>query len=158
MRIEFYHIDAFEAPHYEPIWRALQKSGVDARLIAIPDLNNTSRPGWFDFERLKSYYDNRGVPFQTSSDYDCSAITTQNECILNPYNGLHIRLQYGPVVYPDAWNYWEIANRPFDAVLVHGFCGVERISKWKSKDEILVIGYPHYDDFFSGRIDSNAYF
>lgn len=158
MRIEFYHIDAFEAPHYEPIWRALQKSGVDARLIAIPDSNNTSSPGWFDFERLKSYYDNRGVPFLTSSDYECSAITTQNECILGPYKGLHIRLQYGPVVYPDAWNYREIANRPFDAVLVHGSCGVERISKWKSKDEILVVGYPHYDDFFSGRIDSNAYF
>ena len=158
MRIEFYHVDAFEAPNYEPIWRALRELGVDARLVAISGSENTTAAGWFDFERLKSYYDNRGIPFLTSTDYECSAITTQNETVLRHYNSLHIRLSYAPAVYPDSWNYREIANRPFDAVLVHGFYDVERISKWKAKDEILIIGYPRYDDFFAGRIDSNVYF
>ncbi|MBW8002731.1 MAG: glycosyltransferase [Planctomycetes bacterium] len=155
MKIEFYHVDAFEAVHYEPIWRALCAAGVDARLVAIPGSDNTAQEGWFDFERLKSCYDSRHIPFSTTSDYDCSAITTQNESVLRHYKSLHIRLPYGPVVYPESWGLSEKPARPFDALLVHGQFYFEYFSQWKSKDEMSIIGYPYYDDFFAGKINTS---
>jgi SAM-dependent methyltransferase len=156
MRVEFYHIDAMQAPHNEPIWRALCEQGVDARLVAIPGPENAAPAGWFDFDRLKHYYDSRHVPFYTETDYDCSAVTTGSEPLLRSYRAWHIRLSYGPVLHPDSWNHRESTNRPFDAVLVHGPFDVECLSQWKSRDDLLVMGYPRYDEFFAGAIDVRA--
>lgn len=153
VKIDFYHVDAMEAAHFEPLWRALRKAGAEARLVAVPGRRNAAAPGWFDFSRLKAYYEERGIPFSTKPDHAAHAITTQNCELLLPYRGLHIRLMYGPVVYPDAWGLSERAIRPFDAILVHGPIYGRLFSRWQSCDDLLTIGYPCFDDYFAGRLD-----
>jgi hypothetical protein len=154
MKIEFYHVDAFEAANYEPIWRALRALGVDARMVAVPGPENTADPGWFDFDRLAAYYRARGVSFETVADYDAVAVTTQNEVIIRPYRPPHIRVMYGPILYPQAWGLQPHATVPFDTLLVHGPAYVERYACWKDPADLPVVGYPRYDDFFAGRIDT----
>lgn len=151
MRIEFYHIDAMEAVHYEPIWRELVRNGVDARMVAVPGQKNTASNGWFDFDTLASYYSNRQIPFFTEVDPSANAITTQNSYILREYRGLRIRLMYGPSVYPGAWGVSRQAAKGFDVILVHGRRYVEELSSWTSRDQLRIAGYPRYDEFFSGK-------
>lgn len=156
MRVEFYHVDAFEAANYEPIWHALRALGVDAQMVAVPGRGNTADADWFDFDRLTAYYRARGVPWVTEPDHDAVAITTQNESIIHPYRSPRIRLAYGPVMYPDAWGLQPHSIAPFDAVLVHGPAYVDIYSQWKDRAYLPIVGYPRYDDFFAGRIDRAA--
>ena len=156
MKVEFYHIDAFEAANYEPIWHALRALGVDARMVAVPGAANTADANWFDFDRLAAYYQARSVPFNTVADYDAVAVTTQNEAIIHPYRTPRIRLMYGPVLYPEAWGLQPHAVAPFDTVLVHGPGHVERYARWKDRAHLPIVGYPRYDDYFAGRIDRAA--
>ena len=150
--IEFYHIDAMEAPNYEPIWKALQKLGVDSSLVAVPQSRN-SAGAWFDFERLAAYYRERNIPFSTSPGPSSIGVTTQNEDILRDYQSLHLRLMYGPVVYPLAWGLSEKAARPFDIVMVHGPKYVDLLSQWQPRENLLDIGYPKYDALFAGLLN-----
>src|SRR5437899_620226 len=103
MKIEFYHIDAFEIANYEAIWRKLFQKGIETSLVAVPGSENTAEPGWFDFERFKQYCEERSIPFSTKVDPAASlGVTTQNANILRDYR-YRVRLMYGPVVYPKAW-------------------------------------------------------
>jgi tetratricopeptide (TPR) repeat protein len=157
MRVEFYHVDSFEAPNYEPIWRALRTLGVDAHLVAVPGPENAGSDGWFDYERLAAYYNRRDVQFNSSADFSSAAVTTQNDAILSSYRRPHFRLMYGPCIYPESWGLSEHAAAPFDFILVHGPAYVEYLSRWKRPDQLLVIGYPRFDDYFSSRIDRTFY-
>ena len=152
MKIEFYHIDAMEAPNYEPIWKALVELGVDASLVAVPQDRNTAG-AWFDFETLSQYYKERNVPFKTTIDASSVGITTQNKDILRDYRSLQLRLMYGPGVYPLAWGLSEKAARPFDAILVHGPRYVDMLSRWQPREHLLDIGYPKYDALFAGSLN-----
>lgn len=157
MKIDFYHIDAMESAHYVPLWQALRSAGADARLVAVPGRRNSASPGWFDFTRLKRYYEERDIPFATNPDYSSHAVTTQNCDLLGRYRGLHIRLMYGPVIYPDAWGLSERAIRPFDTILVHGPVYERLFSRWHSCEDLLIAGYPRFDDYYSGKIDISHY-
>jgi len=157
MKIEFYHIDAMEAAHYVPLWRALREAGADARLVAVPGRRNTASRGWFDFSRLQRYYDELGVPYKTTPDYTSHAITTQNAEILRSYRGIHLRLMYGPVIYPEAWGLSERAARPFGGILVHGQAYERLFSRWKSSEDLVIVGYPRFDEFFAGTIDISQF-
>jgi CDP-Glycerol:Poly(glycerophosphate) glycerophosphotransferase len=59
---------------------------------------------------------------------------------------------YGPVMYPAAWALQPHAVKPFSAVLTHGQAYVDRFSPWFDPKQLPIIGYPRYDDFFSGKI------
>ena len=156
MKIEFYHIDAFEVPNYEPIWRRLRELGVDARLVGVPDNQNTAANGWFDFDRFKTYCTERALPFTTQADPTTDiAITTQNEDILRNYPCPHVRVMYGPIVYPAAWGLQQHAVKPFDALLTHGKIYANFYSQWLRPDQLPVVGYPRYDDFFAGKLQRN---
>jgi len=156
-KLDFYHIDAFEAPNYEPIWRALLAGGVDARLVAVPGAGNTAARDWFDYERLVGYYAARRIRYEESSDLSASAVTTQNAEIIAPYSGKKIRLMYGPLMYPKAWGMSKVATEPFDVVLVHGEAYRKAFSHWKPVDRLPIVGYPRYDDFFSGKVSREKY-
>lgn len=152
MKIEFYHIDAFETPNYEPIWRALLAKGVDARMVAVPGARNRAEKDWFDYERFQQYCAERNIAYQTKVDPTADmGITTQNADILADYE-TKVRLMYGPVMYPNAWALQAHAVTPFDAVLTHGVAYTEFFSQWLPKEQLPVIGYPRYDDFFSGKL------
>lgn len=152
MKIEFYHVDAFEVANYEPIWRTLRQMGIDATMVAVPGNNNSSEAGWFDFDRFTAYCTARGIPFNTAPDPDAHvAVTTQNADILRDYN-YRVRLMYGPVVYPEAWALQQHSVKPFDAVLVHGKAYLDQYAQWLPRERLHIIGYPRYDEFFSGRL------
>jgi len=156
VKIEFYHIDAFEIANYEPIWRQLRDMGVDATLVAVPDRRNTAAPGWFDFPRFKAYCDERDLPFTTETDPTADiGITTQNASILRDYKK-RVRLMYGPVLFPSAWGIQPHAVQPFDAVLTHGQGHADRFSQWLPRDRLPIVGYPRYDDFFAGRFNKET--
>lgn len=150
MKIEFYHVDAFEVANYEPIWRSLKKMGIDANMVGVPGYNNSSVAGWFDFERFSSYCTERGIPFTTSPDPDAHiAVTTQNANILREYR-YRVRLMYGPTIFPSAWALQPDSVKPFDAVLTHGKAYVDQYSHWAPREKLHIIGYPRFDAFFSG--------
>lgn len=156
MKIEFYHIDAFEVANYEPIWRHLREMGVDASMVAVPDARNTAASGWFDFERFNAYCTERTIPFSTQSD-PCAdlAVTTQNVGILRDY-AKRIRLMYCPTPYTTGWSMQQQTVQPFDAVLVHGNFFADSFSRWLPRSRLPIIGYPRYDDFFAGRLKRDA--
>jgi hypothetical protein len=153
MKIEFYHVDAFEVPNYEPIWRCLNKMGVEANLVGVPGNKNTASAGWFDFERFKKYCDEREMPFVTEADPTANiAVTTQNADILRNYSCPRVRLMYGPIMYPLAWGLQDICIQPFDAVLTHGDFYANYFSRWADLSTLPIVGYPRYDDYFSGKL------
>lgn len=157
MKINFYHIDAFEVPNYLPIWKALKNKGVDAHLVGVPGNRNTAEPGWFDFDRFKDYCNAQNLPFITEINTEADiAITTQNASILSDYHNLKIRLMYGPIIYPHAWGLQKISVMPFDYVLIHGSFYKNHFSKWLDSEKLPIIGYPRYDDFFSGKFSKSA--
>lgn len=152
MKIDFYHIDAFEVPNYEPIWRALREMGVEANLVAVPNERNVAGK-WFDFDRFQSYCAERGLLFTTEREPNADlAVTTQNADILREYNCPRIRLMYGPTVYPQAWGLQPHAVKPFDAILTHGRLYADYYSTWLRKDQLPIVGYPRYDNFFAGKL------
>ena len=154
MKIDFYHVDAFETALYEPVWKKLRAMGVDARMVAVPGLNNTAAPGWFDYERCVAYCMRRGIPLHDFADpASVLAVTTQNADILSEYK-TRIRLMYGPIVYPKAWGVQRHSVAPFDAVLVHGAAHHALFQQWLSPDRLPMVGYPRYDDFFAGMFNS----
>lgn len=153
MRIEFYHVDAFEVANYEPIWRALRRLGAKAWLIGPPDGQNRASRGWFDYEAFIRVCSSHGLPFATEADPTAVGVTTQNTDIIAPYRRPHIRLMYGPGMYPSAWGLSERAASQFDCILVHGPHYQRCFAAWKPADQIPVVGYPRYDDFFAGRYD-----
>lgn len=154
MKIEFYHIDAFEVPNYEPVWRKLRQMGVEANLVAVPDHRNTAAAGWFDFDRFKSYCAEHSLPFTTEPDPTANlAVTTQNATILRDYHCPRVRLMYGPIMYPHAWGLQEHAVKPFDALLTHGKIYADFYKAWLHPDKLPIVGYPRYDDFFSGKLE-----
>lgn len=153
MRIEFYHIDAFELPVYEPIWRALRAAGVDAHLVAVPGKENAAAGDWFNFDTFTKYCDERHLPYATTIDPQADvAITTQNSDILRDYHGLKVRVMYGPILYPNAWGLQPHTAKTFDAVLTHSQLYSNYFSRWASPSQLPVIGYPRYDDYFSGKL------
>ena len=157
MKIEFYHIDAFEVPNYEPIYRQLIQLGVDARMVGVPGERNTAASGWFDYERFQQYCKERQIPFTTAADSSADlAVTTQNADILRDYTCPRVRLMYGPILFPEAWGLQAHSVQPFDAVLTHGRAYTESFSKWLRPDQLLVAGYPRYDDYFSGLYSKKA--
>ena len=152
MKIDFYHVDAFEVANFEPICRQLRAQGVDANLVAVPGGKNTAAAGWFDFERFNAFCTARGIPYVTESRPDAAlGVTTQNAQVLRDYS-FRVRLMYGPIVYPMAWGLQEISVKPFDAVLVHGQSYVECFSGWLSRDRLRIVGYPRCDEYFAGRL------
>lgn len=152
MKIDFYHIDAFEVPNYEPIWRALRDMGVEANLVAVPNEKNVAGK-WFDFDRFQSYCSERGLPFATEREPNADlAVTTQNADILREYRCPRVRMMYGPTVYPKAWGLQPHSVKPFDAVLTHGKLYTDYYSTWLRKDQLPIVGYPRYDDFFAGKL------
>jgi len=156
MRIDFYHIDGMEVANYVPIWKELRQLGVDAQLVTVPDPDNTASHGWFDFDATTAIYSEMGIPVTTVPDYDCNlAITTQYPRILCPYRGLKMRLMYGLHMLSDSFFHSEEASREFDAVLVHGHYSKRLVSRWKPEEDVLIVGYPKYDDFFRGRYQRN---
>lgn len=156
MRIEFYHIDAFEVPNFEPIWRALKQMGVDARLVGVPPDKNVAG-SWFNFDIFKEYCTERNLPFHTETDWQADlAVTTQNANILERYACPRIRIMYGPIVYPEAWGLQPHAVKPFDALLTHGKLYANYYSKWLRPDQLPIVGYPRYDDFFAGKLQKSA--
>ncbi len=153
MKVEFYHIDAFEVPNYEPIWRGLRSYGIEANLVGVPDPQNTAVAGWFDFDRFAQYCNERNMPFTTEADPQADfAMTTQNIDILSNYKGIKSRIMYGPIAYPSAWGLQEHTIRPFDAVLTHGQYYVDFYTKWATSTKLPIVGYPRYDDYFAGKI------
>lgn len=157
MKIEFYHVDAFEVPNYEPIWRWLKKMGVDARLVGAPGDHNTASANWFDFDRFKNYCTEHSLPFTTDADPTANlAITTQNADILRDYHCPRVRLMYGPVMYPLAWGLQDHSAKPFDAILTHSKMYTDFFSAWLRAEQLPVVGYPRYDDFFAGKLQRNV--
>ena len=155
MNIDFYHIDAFELANYEPVWRTLRAMGVNANIIAINDDTNTGGKHWFDFSTFQSYCHTRCIPFQSHITSEATlAITTQNSYILKQYQ-TKVRLMYGPVPWLNSWQLSSYVVQPFDLVLVHGKFYQNIFSKWLPKTQIPIIGYPKYDDFFSGKFNKN---
>ncbi len=153
LKIEFHVIDAFEIANYEPIWRSLRQMEVDARIVVVPNEKSHLRDKkWFDFDRAVKYIKERNIPLITKADFSAIGITTQNGEVVEPYKQPHIRLMYGPSVFPTAWGTSEKAARPFDAILVHGPYYQKLISEWKKVDQLPIIGYPRYDDLFSGKL------
>ena len=155
MRIDLYHIDAFEAANYEPIWRSLRAKGVDARMVAVPGRANTAESGWFDIDRFHQTCRARGVDWADEADPRALGVTTQNIGILADY-GQRVRLMYGPAPYDSGWAMQRHAVQPFDAVLVHGRFQADWFARWLRPDQLPVIGYPRYDDFFAGRVSRAA--
>lgn len=153
MRIDFYHVDAFEVAVYEPIWRALKGMGIDARLVGPPDGVNHAQRGWFDHERLLALCQERGLPLEEKPDYDAVGVTTQNFEIVSRYKQPRVRLMYGPVMFPEAWGLSERATARFDYILAHGPFYQRWFSRWKPRDDVAVVGYPRYDEFFAGKLD-----
>lgn len=156
MKIEFYHIDAFEVANYEAIWRQLRQMGVDANLVAVHDARNTAAAGWFDFERFSAYCTERSIPFLSQADPGADlGVTTQNAGILSDYSK-RVRLMYGPAPYTSGWAMSQHAVQAFDAVLVHGQFHADWFSRWLRPEQLPIIGYPRYDDFFAGKLDRSA--
>lgn len=152
MKIDFYHIDAFETAVYEPIWRELVKLGVDARLVAVPGRANSAAAGWFDYETCKRNCADRDLPLFAEVDPDADmAITTQDANILRQYR-MRTRVMYGPILYPKAWGLQPKSVLPFNHVLVHGEAYAERFSQWLPRNRLHVTGYPRYDDYFNGSV------
>lgn len=157
MKIDFYHVDAFEAANYEPIWRHLRAKGVNANLVGVPDHRNTAAAGWFDFERFKSYCAVRELSFSTEADPSADvAVTTQNIDILSPYQHKRARLMYGPTMYPLAWGLQSHAAQPFDLILTHSQLYTNYYANWLPKERLPVVGYPRYDDFFAGKLNRHV--
>lgn len=153
MKIEFYHIDAFEVPIYEPIWRKLKAKGIEAKLVGVPGNENTASAGWFDFERFQSYCKEQAIPFNTTPDPTANlAVTTQNIDILRNYSCPKVRIMYGPILYPKAWGLQSHTAQPFDGVLTHSNLYADYFSTWLPRERLPVVGYPRYDDFFSGKL------
>lgn len=156
MKIDFYHIDAFEVANYEAIWRELRAMGVDAKLVAVHDSRNTAQAGWFDFERFSGYCQARGLEFSTEVTPDANlGVTTQNADILRDY-ATRVRLMYCPTPYTTGWSMSQRAVQPFDHILVHGPFFVEKFQQYLKPEQLHAIGYPRYDDFFAGRLDRRA--
>jgi hypothetical protein len=153
LKLDFYHIDAMEAPNYEPIHRELIKLGVQSRLVAVPGHANTAAGGWFDFERLQTYYEQQGLQYNLNSHHESPAFTTQNHDFLSPYRNLRLRLLYGPILFPDAWGLTERSTQGFDGIFVHGPADLDYFSKWRKREDLINIGYPRYDQYFAGNID-----
>ncbi len=152
MKIEFYHVDAFEVANYEPIWRELKRKGVETNLVAVPGHQNTAAANWFDYATFQAYCESRQLPFTDKPD--CTAtmgVTTQNADILANY-AYRVRLMYGPVIFPAAWALQAHAVKPFDVVLTHGRAYQERFMQWLTPEQLPIIGYPRYDDFFAGKL------
>ncbi len=156
MKIDLYHIDAMEAPHYTPLWRELCRMGVEARLVCVPGNENTAADGWFDFDRTAQAYRERGIPFDTRADPEAHTVTTQNGEILARHRGLHVRLMYGAVVFPLAWGLNEISVTPFDLILAHGPMYTEHFAQWKDPERLLLAGFARYDDSFAGRVETDS--
>lgn len=156
MKIDFYHIDAFEVANYEPIWRQLREKGVDASLVAVPDSRNTASAGWFNFEQFERYCTDRAIPFSDCVHADADlGVTTQNAAILRDYSK-RVRLMYSPAPHTPGWLLQQQTVQPFDAVLVHGQFHVDWFSRWLPREQLPIIGYPRYDDFFSGKLSRAA--
>lgn len=156
MKIEFYHIDAFEVPNFEPIWRALREVGVEANLVGVPCERNVAGK-WFDFDRFKQYCDERSLEFTTEMDPNANlAVTTQNADILRQYHCPKTRIMYGPIMYPQAWGLQRHSIQPFDGVLTHSQFYTDFYSQWLRPDQLPVCGYPRYDDFFAGKLKRDA--
>jgi len=156
MRIDFYHVDAFEVATYEPIWRALRSLGVDARLVGPPDGKNRAARGWFDHGAFVEACCGRRLPFETEADPGAVGVTTQNTEIVAAYRHPHIRLMYGPVMYPSAWGLSQHAASRFDCILAHGPYYQRHLARWKREWQTPVVGYPRYDDYFAGKLDLAA--
>jgi hypothetical protein len=153
MKVDFYHIDAFEAENYFPIWRELVNRGVNARMVGVPGMQNAASKGWFNHNKFVEYCDREHIPFHADADFSADVgITTQNATILRDYD-CKVRLMYGPILYPKAWGLQPHSVQPFDAVLVHGAAYQARFSQWLPHKNLPVIGYPRYDDFFLGRVN-----
>lgn len=156
MKVDFYHIDAFEVANYEPIWRQLRSMGVDANMVAVQGSSNTAATGWFDFARFESYCQGRGIDYVGNVDPAADiAVTTQNVGVLRDY-ATRVRLMYGPTPYTTGWSMRQATVEPFDMVLVHGQFFADAFSRWKRRDRLPMIGYPRYDDFFTGKIERTA--
>jgi O-antigen biosynthesis protein len=157
MKVEFYHIDAFEVPNYEPIWQNLRAMGVDARLVGVPDPYNAAASGWFDFERFKTYCHEHSLAFTTEADSTADiAVTTQNIDILKNYSCPRVRIMYGPIAYPAAWGLQPHATKPFDAVLTHGKFYADLYSSLLRPEQLPIVGYPRYDNFFAGKLSRDV--
>lgn len=153
MKIEFYHVDAFELPNYEPIWRKLREKGVEANLVAVPGDLNTAAAGWFDFEKFKTYCVERNIPYVTKIDPNADlAVTTQNAAILKEYACPRVRLMYGPMMYPLVWGFQAQSVTPFDAILTHGKSYQTYFSKWLRTEQLPIVGYARFDEFFSQQL------
>ncbi len=153
MKIDFYHVDAFELSVYQPVWQALRSLGADARLVAPRDEKNRARKGWFDHERFVALCREHNLPFVEEPDEDGAGVTTQNVEVVASYRGPRLRLMYGPVLYPAAWGLSERATAKFDRILAHGPFYRRWFAQWKSSEDVPVVGYPRYDDFFAGGLD-----
>jgi glycosyltransferase involved in cell wall biosynthesis len=152
MKIDFYTIDAFEVPNYEPIWRNLNEMGVEARIVGVPCDHNVAKD-WFDFDRFKQYCTEKAIPYFTEINPDADfAITTQNANILREYRCPKSRIMYGPIVYPLAWGLQKHSVQPFDAILTHSQLYADFYYKWLRPEQLPVVGYPRYDDYFAGKL------
>lgn len=155
--VEFYMIDSFELSHFLPVYQALLKQGIKARIVAEPQAINAS-VGWFDYSKTVELLKEAGVDYCTlCNPYAKVAITTQFSYMLKYYSGYKIQMHYGTVWHKKrSFGYKEEVVEGFDCILVHGEFSTAMIRKVSSKVRVVDISYPRYQKIFDCPLQKNA--
>ena len=151
IEIDFYHIDAFEVSVFLPIYHALENIGVRPRPILPNDAISTASIGYLNINQCIKFYKKNKIKYYSTPNYNNPVCTTQGAEFLSLYRNLRIRIPYGPGIYPYGWGLTRKSTIGFDCILVHGRYYKKYLSCFTGINKIHVVGYPRYDDFFSGK-------
>lgn len=144
-QVEFYLVDAFEINHFLPVYRALLKEGIHARIVAEPQAINSAE-SWFDYHHAKDQLNTLGIEYSTLRNPDAQmAFTTQFARNLKYYSGLKCQMSYGAVLKKDkAFQLKREVAKQFDYLFVNGNLYKEIAKKYLSEEQIVDMSYPRY--------------
>ena len=156
--VEFYLVDAFEIFHYQPIYEALLKAGIDAKMVAEPCQINTAG-GWFDYDTAVDILQREAIKYSTVCNPRAAvAFTTQYPRNLSRYSAgtKRIALTYGvPLNKKVMFWFPQETIQGYDCMFVHGELFKNLAAPKMPEKNIVRVSYPKHLNFMKNKIQRN---
>lgn len=144
--VEFYMVDAFELQHYKPLYEALLRRGIKARIVCEPQAINIAG-SWFDYDNAVEELTGLGIPYSDIANSDAKvAVTTQHPEELAHYPASQkILYPYGAfLMKKSAFTFYEGVADKFDCIFVHGDQQTKILREKGFCTDTVDISYPRY--------------
>ena len=145
--VDFYLVDSFEIAHFLPFYYEFKKRGANVVFVCEPPKKDGA--GWLDYKQAKEKLLDLGVKFREKVNPKAAiAFTTQDAYNLSKYRGVKIFVSYGVGLYKKGFSHTRRVTDGFDYCLVHGKFMKTNFAKYKSEDQIFIMGYPKHEAFW----------